>query len=170
MSFNVKGFFSNSWKVLRDKNIPLTKKIPACLGEHYDFFLYFTVGVLTTVVNLVIYFALVNLTAMDPYTSTAIAWVVAMLFAFFVNKIWVFKDKDWSPKHAAYQFVTFAAARILSFCIEELVLFLGIELCHINENVIKIPTQIIVVLINYVASKLFIFKKKKPEDEDLDEK
>lgn len=172
MSFNAKNFFANAGKVLRDKNIPLTKKLPLCLGEYYDFFLYFTVGVITTVVNLAIYFALVNLTAIDPYTSTAIAWVVAMLFAFFVNKLWVFKDKDWSPKHAAYQFLTFAAARILSFGIEELVLFLGIELCHINENVIKIPTQVIVVLINYVASKLFIFKKKKSDEEssDSDEK
>ncbi|MBR6557469.1 MAG: GtrA family protein [Clostridia bacterium] len=160
MSFKIKEFLSNSRKIMKDKNIPFSKKIPLCLGEHYDFVLYFVVGVLTTVVNLIVYFSLVNLTEVDPYTSTAVAWVVSMLFAFFVNKIWVFSDKDWGFKHAGYQFITFAAARILSFGIEELVMFLGIELCHINENVIKIPTQVAVVLINYVASKLFIFKKK----------
>ena len=59
-----------------------------------------------------------------------------------------------------YQFWTFAVARILSFGMEELLMFVGIELCHINANVVKIPIQVLVVLANYVASKLVIFRKK----------
>lgn len=155
-----KGFFKNAIDALTDKNIPITQKLPAMLGRHYDFFLYIFVGGLTTVVNLVIYYALVNAADIDPYTSTAIAWFFAMIFAFFINKIWVFKDKSWKFGHAMYQFWTFAAARLISFGMEELLMFVGIELCHINENVVKIPIQVLVVLVNYVASKLVIFKKK----------
>ena len=160
MENNEKSFFKNAIDVLKDKNIPLIKKIPLMLGRHYDLFLYLFVGGLTTVLNLAIYYVLVNAADVDPYTSTAIAWFFAMLFAFFVNKLWVFKDKSWKFKHAMYQFWTFAAARILSFGMEELLMFVGIELCRINENVVKIPIQVLVVLVNYVASKLVIFKKK----------
>ena len=160
MENNEKGFFKNAIDALLDKNIPLTKKIPAMLGRHYDLFLYLFVGGLTTILNLVIYYVLVNAANVDPYTSTAIAWFFAMLFAFFINKLWVFNDKSWTFKHAMYQFWTFTAARILSFGMEELLMFLGIELCKINENIVKLPIQILVVLVNYVASKMIIFRKK----------
>lgn len=160
MENNEKSFFRNAIDVLADKNVPITRKIPAMLGRHYDFFLYIFVGGLTTVLNLVIYYVLANAFDVDPYTSTAIAWFFAMLFAFFINKLWVFNDKSWKLGHAMYQFWTFAAARILSFGMEELLMFVGIELCHINANIVKIPIQVLVVLVNYVASKLVIFKKK----------
>ena len=160
----LKGLFTTFISSLKNKDIPLSKKLSVGLGEYYEFFLYIIVGVLTTVVNLIVYYVLLNAAGVDPYTSTAVAWIVAMVFAFFVNKIWVFKDSDWSFGHALYQFAAFAAARLISFGLEELIMFLGIEICHINANVVKIPTQIIVVLVNYVASKLIIFRKKKKSD------
>ena len=160
MENNEKSFFKNAIDVLFDKNVPITRKIPQMLGRHYDLFLYLFVGGLTTLLNLIIYYTLANAAGVDPYTSTAIAWLFAMLFAFFVNKLWVFKDKSWKFKHAMYQFWTFAVARILSFGMEELLMFVGIELCHLNANVVKIPIQVLVVLANYVASKLVIFRKK----------
>ena len=78
----LKGLFTTFISSLRNKDIPLSKKLSVGLGEYYEFFLYIIVGVLTTVVNLIVYYVLLNAAGVDPYTSTAVAWIVAMVFAF----------------------------------------------------------------------------------------
>ncbi len=92
--------------------------------------------------------------------ANAIAWVVGVIFAFVTNKLWVFESKSWKPSVAGKEFIGFTGARIFSFVVETLMMFVMVSLLHWNDLVAKVIVGVIVVIINYVFSKLIIFKNK----------
>lgn len=92
--------------------------------------------------------------------ANTIAWVVGVLFAFFTNKLFVFESKSWSPAVAGKEFVGFVGARILSFVVESVMMFVMVSVLNWHELVAKIIVAVVVVILNYVFSKLFIFKNK----------
>lgn len=96
----------------------------------------------------------------DYLDATVIAWVVAVIFAFITNKLIVFESKSWKPSVAGKEFAAFIGARIFSLLVELLFMFVTVTLLSINEFIAKIFVQIIVVILNYVFSKLLIFKNK----------
>lgn len=99
----------------------------------------------------------------DYLDANTIAWVVGVLFAFFTNKLFVFESKNWKPSVAAKEFAGFVGARVLSFVVESVMMFLMVSVLSWNEIVAKIIVGIVVIIINYVFSKLFIFKNKKAD-------
>lgn len=99
----------------------------------------------------------------DYLDANTIAWVVGVLFAFFTNKLFVFESKSWKPSVAGREFIGFVGARILSFVAESVLMFLMVTVLSWNELVAKIIVGIVVIVMNYVFSKLFIFKKEKTE-------
>ena len=139
--------------------------------------LYIVFGVLTTVVNLVV-FTICN-RAFDgtiflnsdflsflffdkPYLlSNTIAWIVAVVFAFFTNKMFVFQSKSFEIKNLLKELASFLGARVFSLIVEQIGLFILIDKVLLNELVSKIILGIVVVILNYFFSKLFIFKKSK---------
>lgn len=96
----------------------------------------------------------------DYLDATVIAWTVAVIFAFVTNKLIVFESKSWKPEIAGKEFVGFIGARLFSLLVELLCMFTMVTLIEMNEFIAKIIVQIIVVILNYVFSKLLIFKKK----------
>ena len=137
--------------------------------------LYIVFGVATTVVNYVVFHLLYNVlwNQENSLIANAAAFVVAVIFAFVVNKLFVFESKSWNAATLKREVPSFLAARIGSFGIEEAGLFLaekvfklggviaitlgGTELDWIT--VIKVALAFIVVALNYVFCKLFVFKK-----------
>ena len=99
----------------------------------------------------------------DYLDANTIAWVVGVLFAFFTNKLFVFESKSWKPSVAGKEFIAFVGARILSFVAESVLMFLMVTVLSWNELIAKIIVGIVVIVMNYVFSKLFIFKKEKTE-------
>lgn len=99
----------------------------------------------------------------DYLDANTIAWVVGVLFAFFTNKLFVFESKSWKPSVAGREFIGFVGARILSFVAESVLMFLMVTVLSWNELVAKIIVGVVVIVINYVFSKLFIFRKEKTE-------
>ena len=124
---------------------------------------YFIFGVLTTAVDWVGYFALYNMGYSVVFSQT-MSWAAAVLFAFITNKLFVFESKGLSRKELAREFFAFIAARLVSLGMEELGLWLMIGALHWNENLAKLIMQVVVVIANYVFSKLFIFKKTAVEE------
>lgn len=96
----------------------------------------------------------------DYLDATVIAWTVAVIFAFITNKLIVFESKSWKPAVAGREFAGFIGARLFSLLVELLCMFVMVTLLSWNEFIAKIIVQIIVVILNYVFSKLIIFKNK----------
>lgn len=96
----------------------------------------------------------------DYLDATVIAWTVAVIFAFVTNKLIVFESKSWKPAVAGKEFVGFIGARLFSLLVELVFMFVMVTLLKWNDFVAKFIVQVIVVILNYVFSKLLIFKKK----------
>ena len=122
---------------------------------------YLIFGVLTTVVNFVFYWLFTEVFAVYYITSNVIAWVFAVVFAYITNKLFVFESKSWEPAIVFKEVISFGAARIISLLFETGFLALTGEIIGVPELIAKVIAAVFVVIINYVASKLFIFKKKK---------
>lgn len=120
-----------------------------------EFIIYIVFGVLTTLVNIVSFFLMRQVS--NIFVSNTVAWMLSIIFAYITNKIWVFKARQWSARTILKEFASFVTFRLLSFLIDMLLMFLLIYL-SIGEGWAKLVTQIVVVLLNYIFSKVFIFK------------
>lgn len=151
------------------------KKIKELVLKYKELITYVFFGGLTTVVNLIV-FKLSGMVLGDEryLISNTIAWIVAVIFAFITNKLWVFESKSLSAKVLLKEIPSFFAARVLSFVIEEIGLFIFIDLLGFSkyslniisieisgEMISKLILAVVVVIFNYFCSKLIIFKKKK---------
>ncbi len=138
---------------------------------NYEMITYLFFGVATTAVNWVscfVLFALFQINTQNPDSSqvvlttvlNAVAFVISLLFAFFTNKYFVFKSKGLGVKKTIFEFFSFTAARLFTFFIETVIIAFATAL-SLNLVIFKIISSIIVVILNYVFSKLFIFTKTK---------
>ena len=136
------------------------EKIRILIRKHYDVLAYLFFGVLTTVVNYVIYLPCYNLLQLSAAVSNAIAWVAAVAFAYVTNKPFVFKSHDWSAKTVVPERTKFVGIRVASGALETAIIFVTVDLMLWNGNVMKLVTSVLVVIFNYVASKLLVFNKR----------
>ena len=130
------------------------------IKAHWDVVPYLFFGVLTTVVNYVVYLPCLNFLGFSAAVSNCIAWVVAVTFAFLTNKPFVFQSHDWSRKTVVPEFTKFIATRISSGVLETVILLIAVDTLGGNGNIWKLVTQVMVIVVNYVGSKLLVFKKK----------
>lgn len=120
--------------------------------------MYLIFGVLTTAVHWCIYFPLYYKLG-SASVSTAIAWGFAVLFAFFTNKPFVFQSHNWSLKVVIPELFKFIGSRLLSGLLEIGIVKLTIDILCLNPIIWKLLTAVIVVVLNYLFSKLFAFRK-----------
>lgn len=137
----------------------MLEKIKNLVLTHWDIITYLIFGVLTTVVNYLVYLPLYNLLHIPASVCNIVAWVVAVAFAFLTNKPFVFKSHDWSAKIVLPELSKFVSCRLVSGVMETAIIFLTVDLMHWNGNIWKLFTQILVVVMNYFASKLLVFRK-----------
>lgn len=122
---------------------------------------YGIAGLLTTAVNMVTYYILCYWVIMDHLLANIIAWVVAVTFAYFANAGWVFKDKRSTVKEELVKMMKFILARIFSLGVEEGGLFLFVSLLKYNNMAVKAGLAVIVIVINYIWSKFYVFNSSK---------
>ena len=127
--------------------------------KYYDVITYLFFGVLTTVVNYIVYLPVYNYLGLSAAVSNAIAWVVAVAFAYLTNKPFVFKSHDWSAKTVIPELTKFVSCRVASGLAETLILLVTVDLLNWDGNIWKLVTSVLVVVLNYFASKLLVFKK-----------
>lgn len=135
-------------------------KLKDLFTKYYDVLIYLIFGGLTTVVNYAVFLPLYNFAGCSIVVSNTIAWAAAVLFAFFTNKPFVFRSHGWSLKTTIPELVKFVSCRIASGVMETVILFVAVDVLAMNGNVWKLITQILVIIANYVASKLLVFRKK----------
>lgn len=118
---------------------------------------YVIAGVMTTAVNMVTYYILCYWVRMDHLIANIIAWILAVTFAYFVNAGWVFRDKRTTIKEELSKMVKFFLARLFSLGVEEGGLFLFVNLLYFNNMAVKAGLAVIVIVINYIWSKFYVF-------------
>lgn len=137
------------------------KKIISLYKKYEEIINYLIVGGLTTVVSLVTYYLCV-LTILNPkdalelQIANIISWIVSVSFAYITNRIFVFKSKS---KNILKEIGSFVSARVITLILDMFIMFLLVTLMGINDKISKIIVQVVVIILNYVFSKLFVFKK-----------
>ena len=134
-------------------------KLKFLYHKYYDILAYLVFGVLTTVVNYLVYLPCYNLLGMKAVVSNVIAWAVAVAFAYLTNKPFVFRSHDWSAHTVIPELTKFVGCRVASGAMETGILFVSVDLLGGNGNLWKILVSVLVVILNYFASKLVVFKK-----------
>ncbi len=134
--------------------IELVKKF--CNRETISYLIF---GILTTIVNQVT-FEICKFMGVNYVVSTIIAWILAVSFAYITNKLFVFESKSWETSLILKEISSFVACRLFSGAGDLGFMVFAVEYIHINDSLAKLCSNVFVVIINYVFSKLFIFKKK----------
>ena len=138
----------------------MIQRIKALVVQYWEVLSYLIFGVLTTVVNYCVYLPVYNILGLSASVSNVIAWVVAVAFAYLTNKPFVFRSHDWSAKTVIPELTKFVGCRVASGAAETLILLVSVDILHWNGNIWKLVSSVLVVVLNYIASKLVVFKKK----------
>lgn len=139
----------------------MKEKIRKLFLRYYDLIMYLVFGVMTTAVNYLVYLPCFNMLGLSASVSNMISWVVSVAFAFLTNKPFVFRSHDWSAKVVWPELVKFVGCRVGSGVMETVILFVTVDTLRWNGNIWKLVTSVLVVVVNYVGSKLLVFRKSK---------
>lgn len=131
--------------------------------KYKEIILYLVFGVLTTLVNIVTYYLCTRLGGFNEYISNVVAWLISVLFAFITNKCLVFESKNRTYKVVVKEALSFFLFRLLSLGIDMVAMYVMISLLVWNDLIAKIIANVVVIILNYVFSKLFVFHKRKEE-------
>lgn len=127
--------------------------------KNKEMLLYLFFGGLSFIVSVATY-AFFNVTVgMTAVIANIWSWIITVLFAFLTNRIWVFAAPTETILDFVKQMISFYAGRVVTLVIEEVILYVGIDVMGGNSIVVKVIAQVIVIVLNYVISKLWIFKK-----------
>lgn len=148
----------------------LPKPLRDIYYKYEEKWLYLFFGILTTVVSFVtagISKGMLESAGVSDGLvgdlSTTISWVCAVTFAFVTNRIWVFDSKARGAKAVFKEGVSFYGGRVFTYFVELIMMRIGYSWLKFNYWLVKVVANIVVLILNYVVSKLFVFKSKKPE-------
>ena len=130
------------------------------LKKYQEPILYLFFGVCTTFVNIAIYYLCAHIFYLSAIISTCWAWILSVIFAYATNKWWVFKSNSLRPRAIIQEFLSFASCRLFTGVCDLFIMFIFVDCLSVNDLFIKIASNVLVVILNYIFSKLIIFKKK----------
>lgn len=128
--------------------------------KHKEVILYLFFGGLTTVVSIVTFWLFCRPLGMDPLLGNIFSWILAVLFAYFTNARWVFESRPAGLGQRLREMGSFFAGRLATLGVEEALLFVFVKRLGVNEMLVKIIATAAVIVLNYVISKLFVFRKR----------
>ena len=122
---------------------------------------YLIVGILTTVVSLGTYFLCVRTflnpeAAIELQIANIISWIAAVTFAYVANRVYVFESKN---SNILKEVFLFFMARVGSLLLDMGIMFIGVTLMGVDDTIVKLVVQAVVIVVNYVLSKLIVFRK-----------
>ena len=119
--------------------------------------LYGIFGVTTTIINVVSY-ALMLLIGINVQVSVVVSWLLAVIVAYLTNRVWVFNSGASTNIELLREFISFMLARLATLIVEMLIIWFGVQLLDQDPIILKIIDNIVVIILNYVISKLIVFK------------
>lgn len=133
------------------------------LKKYKDVIPYLFFGVCTTLVNVAAYWVCAHPLSLNTMASTVIAWVLAVLFAYITNRNWVFHSEASTSSEIAKEITSFFGCRLATGIVDWSCMFIFVELLNWNDVIVKFAANVLVIILNYVASKLIIFREKTNE-------
>lgn len=134
-------------------------KIKGLIIKYREILSYLFFGAATTVINVAVYFICYQMFSISNSVSTVIAWFISVAFAFVTNKLFVFKSHSKKFEKTVKEAMAFFGCRVGSGVLELGIMYLSVDILLFNGTVMKLVTNIIVIVLNFIFSKLFIFKK-----------
>jgi len=119
---------------------------------------YGVFGILTTVVNFFAYVLCYQGLGWANVTSTVIAWLLAVLFAFFTNKVWVFESRHFTPRLVLQEGFRFFSSRAMTGVLDIAIMYVGVDVLSGSAMLWKIGSDVVVTVLNYVASRFWAFR------------
>ena len=129
-------------------------------NKYKEGLLYLFFGGCSTLINILTFF-ICRQFELSIVVSNMIAWTTAVIFAFITNKLIVFDSKNMDKKVVMKETISFFIARVISLGFDMGIIYLMIDVMKIHEIISKVVANIVVIILNYIFSKLFIFKKEK---------
>lgn len=133
------------------------------IKKNKEIIMYLIFGVLTTIVNILTYTISTRLFHIDVYSSNVIAWLLSVLFAYLTNRKYVFNSNAKTFKEISKEVFSFYICRVATFLIDMLMMYLMVDMMKIDDLISKIVVNVVVIILNYIFSKLIIFKKNTKE-------
>lgn len=137
------------------------KKIFALLKKYKQIILYLIFGALTTALNVAVYWLMAHPLGVPTLPSTLVAWVAGVLFAFFTNKFIVFESRG--KRGFWLELGSFTLARVVTGALDALIMLVFVDLLLFNDLIVKIISNIVVIILNYIFSKFIIFRKNRTQ-------
>jgi len=128
-------------------------------NKHKDKILYLFFGGCTTLINTTAYYILYEKLTLSNITGNTIAWVIAVLFAYITNKIWVFESSSTNVKTLVCELRNFFSCRLATAIIDLAIMIVGVDLLKWNVLLMKIISNLIVIVLNYLLSERVVFRK-----------
>ncbi len=135
----------------------MISKIKELISKYNEQILYLIFGVLTTVVSVASFYFFNHFLHFGWKLSNVISWIMAVSFAYFTNRKYVFESKE---ENLIKEVSSFFASRLATLGIDMLAMYIFIEIIKISNTKAKLIVQIIVIVLNYILSKVWVFKKK----------
>lgn len=129
------------------------------IKRHKSFIAYGVFGVLTTLVNIITYNCCYNQLGISNTVSNVLAWILAVAFAYITNKMWVFESKSWRWSVLKREVASFISCRLATGIMDIVIMFICVDILGWHAMLMKILSNILVIILNYIFSKLIIFKK-----------
>ena len=130
------------------------------INKYKSFIFYGIFGVMTTIVNLVVYNLCYNQIGISNTLSNILAWILAVAFAYFTNKLWVFESKSWAWKVLKREVPSFISCRLATGIMDIVIMFICVDIMGWHAMLMKVISNVLVIVLNYIFSKLVIFKNK----------
>ena len=121
------------------------------------------------IVSLVSYYILANPLGIYYQTANIISWVLAVAFAYVTNKKFVFKSRYSGLSGTAKEMASFVSSRIASLLAEVISMYFFVQICQIDDNIVKLMNQVLVTVLNYIFSKFWVFRKSRKAQENAGE-
>lgn len=128
--------------------------------KYRELIFYGIFGVGATLINIISFYVFKQMWGMKLIPSNIWAWILAFVFAFITNKLLVFESKDWQSETAIKEIVSFLITRLTTLVLDTFLMWFMVEYLLVNDFVSKITVNIIIIIVNYVASKFWVFRKK----------
>lgn len=128
--------------------------------KHEEGINYLIFGFLAFVLNYILYYLFADIVHMHYMAATALSWLLTVVFAYWTNRTYVFKSRNKDKQSIWKEFVSFIGARVATEALEVVLMYVLVDLAGVNDKISKLVCQTLVILANYVLSKVWIFKGK----------